>query len=245
MELSVVSWNVRGENTRTRDYLEHALNWVKTNWNGGRDVDFILMQETSIAQEGDSMYYNLLTSLGYQVFKCRERDSGRGDCYLFGISNEWTIGEGGQYIKVWDPNEISGCPIRSPYILPVSKDGIGVLLVDFHNAFGVKSVRYACAEALAAYLNALRSQGNICPTIIAGDFNLCSDELPDYSPFSVIVNNRYDHIITSPELGCICGEPLDEDEDGLPEIWLYEDGSWASTNGSDHCMLAAKYNLNV
>lgn len=31
MKLSVLSWNVRGENVKTKEYLEHVLGWLKDN----------------------------------------------------------------------------------------------------------------------------------------------------------------------------------------------------------------------
>ena len=36
MKLSVLSWNVRGENVKTKEYLEHVLGWLKDNRNEGQ-----------------------------------------------------------------------------------------------------------------------------------------------------------------------------------------------------------------
>lgn len=111
MELSVLSWNVRGENQKTKDYLEHVLGWLKTNWNEGQEVDFIFLQETSAKDNGDSLYRALLEPLGYNVYKFREQSSDQGDCYLFAVRGDWTVSGNAGYISVWDPSQYGGTVI--------------------------------------------------------------------------------------------------------------------------------------
>lgn len=238
MELSVLSWNVRGENEKTKDYLKHVLGWLKDNKNEGQEVDFILLQESSAKDNKNSLYRALLEPLGYNVFKFREQSCGRGDCYLFAAKSDWTVGENAGYIPVWDPAQYSGSTvIRSPYFIEVEKNGVQIRLINFHNAFGLPGIRYVCAEKLAEFLN----QHPEALTILAGDFNLFLEEMPNYPLLRPLINNRYDHILTSPSMNYLCGEALDEDDEGRPELWEYSETDISSVNGSDHCAVFGRY----
>lgn len=240
MELSVLSWNVRGENERTKDYLEHVLGWLKDNMNDRQEVDFILLQESLAKDNEGSLYRTLLEFLGYNVFKFREQSCGRGDCYLFAVKNDWTVGESEGYIPVWDPEQYSGSTvIRCPYFIEVKKDSIQVRLINFHNAFGLSGISYACAEELAEVLN----QQQEMLTILAGDFNLLQDQMPDYPSLRSLINNRFDHILTSPAMSYLGGEALDQDDEGRPLLWQYSETDIGSINGSDHCALFGRYVL--
>ncbi len=240
MKLSVLSWNVRGENVKTKEYLEHVLGWLKDNRNEGQEVDFILLQETSAQDHEDSLYRVLLEPLGYSVFKFREQSCGRGDCYLFAVKNDWAVVGNSGYIPVWNPAQYSGSTvIRSPYFIEAEKDSVRIRLINFHNAFGMNGIRYSCAETLAAVLN----QQPEAFTILAGDFNLLQEQMPGYPSLRSLINNRYDHILTSPAMAYLCGEVLDGDDEGRPLLWEYSEMDISSINGSDHCALFGRYQL--
>lgn len=238
MEVSVLSWNVRGEDERKGAYLAHVLNWVKENWNSGQEVDFIFLQEASTMNLENTLYNGLLSSMGYQVFRFRERADGRGDCYLFAVKGGWQVEEASGYLQVWDPRELCGVPIRSSFYMEVNNGAIKLRLINFHNAFG-GGVSGACTRALA---EKLKEDPNT-PTILAGDFNLRWDEMPDFEILYCLISNRFDHILTSPCMNYICGEALDEDLEGRPVLWEYGENDISSINGSDHCAIFGRYEI--
>ncbi len=156
------------------------------------------------------------------------------------MKNDWAVSENAGYIPVWNPAQYSGSTvIRSPYFIEAEKDSVGIRLINFHNAFGLTGIRYSCAETLAAVLN----QQPEALTILAGDFNLLKEQMPDYPSLQSLINNRYDHILTSPAISYLSETVLDEDDEGRPLLWEYSETDISSINGSDHCALFGRYQL--
>lgn len=235
MEISVLTWNVCAENERTVKYLEHVLGWLRKNRTAGADIDFILLQETRVNEPPGDSFSQKLEQIGYHVEKVREQSIGRGDCYLIAAASNWQMAAG-QYLQVWDPHEFTGVTIRSPYSIVAAKEDVQLEVWNFHNAFCTTGVSEVCVRNFAKQI------ANRKKTIVAGDFNVVYEDMPEFVGFYDSVYNNYDHILVSDDIWCIGHDALDNDEAGKPLLWQHEDGL-DSINGSDHCAIFGQYEI--
>lgn len=226
INFSVLTWNVRSEKKEAANYLSHILDWSTKNYTSGKDIDFILLQETGVRDN----YFQSVIGDQYQILKVLEGKTS-GDNYFFAIHKAWNIDDQG-YVDTFDPKEAIGVRVRPAYKLCVSQGGIHLELYNFHNAFDPKGGSYACLEMLEKQVGRIN-------TIVAGDFNLESSAMTGLFRNFSDASNHYDHILTSLTITYQCSIALDSDDDGLP----FKDEEGDSINGSDHCAVLGCYSI--
>ena len=118
------------------------------------------------------------------------------------------------------------------YKITVTNGGTTLDLYNFHNAFSTNGGSYVC-------LNVLGTQADNPHTVVAGDFNLDSENMNGLFTTFNDANNHYDHILTSSDITYVSSIVLDSDANGQPMQFV----GGGSVTGSDHCPLFGSYQI--